>query len=187
MPKNRWDPDWTCPLCNVVIFGRHAACKKCKTPKLKPGDWVCRLAPCVQTFNFAWRTACLRCDQAKPDACNCTEPQYETLYVNGKFRRVGHCERCLLSNPTPWYTHALDAEEANLRKNDVPQEHWRYEVRAEGRAHESLSGLGERVPGYSNFWWFHTRDTMEAELMCYKPGTSVRFHVLDGRSRDILQ
>lgn len=152
--------DWLCPLCNVVIFSDR--CKKCKIPKLKPGDWVCRRAPCVSVLNFATRSMCCACTQPKPVVCVCSEPQFAHISVNGDYEKLGYCERCLCPNPTPWYVTILDALEAKMT---APREHWRYRLSACGRhPTHNVTGLGELVPMHANVWLFNSREDVEAEL-----------------------
>jgi hypothetical protein len=185
--RPRWDPDWVCPLCDVLIFGRHDACKKCKTPKVKKGDWVCRRDPCIAEFNFASRDSCRKCSQPKPTACVCSEPRFASIYKCGNSKPLGDCYRCLLTNPTPWYITILDEQEEAMRQSagDVPQEHWRYRLSVTGRyqTHNTL-GLGELVPMHCNEWLFRTRGDVEAELKAqscqYDPRVS-GLRVVDGR------
>ncbi len=161
--------DWRCPLCNVAIYARKDACTQCKTPRVKPGDWVCRRgAPCTAEFNFASRATCRACAQPKPAACLCSAPQFQSIYVNGNHAPLGPCVRCLLPNPTPWYRPVLDAEEEKARAAGLPQEHVRYRICATGRypTHNSL-GLGEQVPMHANRWLFRTRQDVEAELKAH--------------------
>lgn len=78
MSRNRshWDPDWVCPLCYVTVHGRKSSCIKCKTPKLKKGDWVCS----CRTFNFSDKTACVKCQLPKPAFCVCEAPGVQQFY-----------------------------------------------------------------------------------------------------------
>ncbi len=180
--KKRWDPDWLCPLCNVVIFGRHDACKKCKTPKLKPGDWVCRRSPCTREFNFASRLECRKCGLAKPITCVCADPQFEKIDINGDYERRGDCERCLLPNLIPWYVFNLDKQEAIITKRGIPREYWKYSLSGPG-SHPShnKSGLGELVHQHANVWIFQTRADIETELKLHEKSSVLNILIGDGR------
>ncbi len=174
--KKRWDPDWTCPLCNTLIFGRHGACKKCKTPKIKQGDWVCRRTPCVQEFNFASRVDCRRCHQLKPIHCVCLDPQFESLNVNGNTEKsLGACQRCLCPNPRPWFETILDRQEVTL--HDLPR-HYRIDLNGRGSG-RTITGKGVLSSGYANRWLFTTREDVVAELQALN-GYIVSVFVLPG-------
>jgi hypothetical protein len=180
----RWDPDWMCPLCNVVIFGRHDACKKCKTPKLKLGDWVCRRAPCIGELNFATRTSCRQCQQPKPTVCVCSDPNFASIHTNGNYWEMGYCHRCLCPNPTPWYIAILDMEEAKLRQSGVPSEHWCYLVEATGRYQtHNIKGLARLKPMHANAWIFNTRDDLITELSVHDNTNIPNVYVKDGRGK----
>lgn len=146
MSKNRWDPDWFCPLCQTTVHGRKGSCVKCKTPKLKPGDWVCR----CRTFNFAARLDCVRCHMPKPNYCICENPGFQTMswhkyHVNGMEvctecnlhdakdqwvcwcrtyyeGSVLKCDKCLISKPktctcdSPTFKHADHAQNEESSK-----------------------------------------------------------------------
>ena len=91
MSKKHWDPDWVCPLCVKTIYGSKSSCGKCKTPKLKKGDWVCS----CRTFNFSDKTACIACQLPKPAFCVCEDPSFSKGSRSGySYHKGKSCRHC---------------------------------------------------------------------------------------------
>ncbi len=174
-----WHPDWVCPVCNVLIHGRNAACKKCKTPRLKPGDWVCKRDRCSE-FNFRSNVKCRACKQPKPAVCVCVEPRFTSILLNGNGQPgLGYCNACLLPNPTPYWIPFINKLEVEPAANAIPREHWRYLIHGT----KNLSGLGERLPQHRDSWYYSTREEVNAEMEAresrYISWPSI--HIIDAR------
>lgn len=63
--------DWSCPNTGCInatkgVFGKHAACPKCGSPK--PGDWPCPNIQCINNSKgvFARNSTCPKCGCARP-------------------------------------------------------------------------------------------------------------------------
>lgn len=63
-------PDWNCPECGHLNFGKRDECEKCRCyrskafknrPLIKKGDWNCECGE----LNFASRNACRKCGKNK--------------------------------------------------------------------------------------------------------------------------
>ena len=64
--------DWTCNSCQYTNFKTKKWCRKCNTYKhhkvnKNVNDWTC----CCSEVNFAHRTECRKCGQAKPSNWYC--------------------------------------------------------------------------------------------------------------------
>ncbi len=175
-PRKRRDyNDWYCPVCEENVWASKSRCDKCKTPKLKKGDWVCRRAPCAHTFNFAARAACITCHVAKPVACVCAAPQFTNLTWGDAYERLGDCRRCLLANPGVWYMTVLDRKEEKMRAEGVTSEQWRYEIQSDDREVYNTLGLGVQVGIYSA-WVFRTRADVVAELALHTDHPTIKVY-----------
>ena len=112
---SHWDPDWVCPMCNVTIHGRKSSCVKCKTPKVKEGDWFCQ----CRTFNFRDKTACMKCQLPKPACCECANPVFKRITSGNIFIKEGGCTFCFLLRPTP--EQAVELERLRQLKPQVEE------------------------------------------------------------------